>query len=181
MNSGSRGDSLRVTSIKKILIYGSILFILAIAQCSFFSSLTFLPATPNIVLGALAAIALFETRECVAVFSLCAGFMIDALGGSGITASAAIMLAFSVILCSVSAKILKGFFPWVLMLALASILSVCETYLRLILAGHADNTAFVFGGILLPELIYTFFISLPLYFIFKLAAKTCKSKGRFKM
>lgn len=181
MRIGAHGESLHITAVKKILVYGIILFILTIAQCSFFSSLTFLSATPRIVIGAVAAVALFETRQTATVFALSAGFMLDALGGSGITVSALVMLLFSVILSSLASKILKSFFPWMLLLAIASLLSAAETYLRILIAGSANDITFVIGKILLPELLYTFLFSLPLYFIFGLAAKFCKSKGKFKI
>lgn len=181
MNTGTRTRSLRSTTIKKVTVYGLILFILAIAQCSFFSNLTFLPVTPSIVIGAVAAVALFENAETATVFAISAGFMADALGGSGITVSALVMLLFSVILSSIASKILKGFFPWVLLLAIASLLLGVQTYLRLAIAGRASDLAQILEKILLPEIICTFIFSLPLYFVFKLAAKFCKTKGKFKI
>ena len=76
---------------------------------------------------------------------------------------------------------LKGFFPWTLILALASLISSLYTYLRFVIGGQANELSFVFLKILLPELMMTFLFSLPLYFIFKIAAGFCETKGKFKL
>ena len=181
MNIRHRGDSARSITLKKIAVYGGMLFLLAIAQCSFFANLTFLPATPNIVIGAITAISMLESRHTATVFSLCAGFVIDALGGSGIPLSTLIMLLFSIILTSLAAKMLKNLLVWSLILTLSCALSTLATYLRLLAAGYVKDIYFVFIRISLPEFLLTLLFSLPLYFLFKAAVKFCNSKGKFKI
>ena len=181
MNIRMQGELPRSSTIKKTAIYGVLIFFIAIAQCSFFPNLTFLAATPNVAIGAVAAIALFESERVLCVFAISAGFILDAIGGSGVLVSPLIMLAVSVILSLISRKMLKGFFPYTLILAVASALSALSTYIRLLISGTLPSYSYLFLKLLLPELLMTFIFSLPLYIIFKTASKLCEAKGKFKM
>ena len=181
MNLRPQGELPRSQTIKKTAIYGAMIFLISIAQCSFLANLTFLKITPNVVIGAIAAVALFENERVTTVYAIASGFVLDAVGGSGILVSPLVFLIISVLLSLISSKILGSFFPYTLLLLVASALSGLSTYLRLILAGSLPEYSFLFGKLLLPEFISTFVLSLPLYPIFKLAARLCESKGKFKM
>lgn len=181
MNLRSSNDVPRAATLKKVAIYSAIFFIIAVAQCSFFANLTFLGVVPNLVIGAVAAISLFESEHTSAVASIGAGFLTDALGGSGISISPLLFLSVALLLSALSKKILKGFFPWILLLTVANLFGIACTYLRLLISNTLPSTELLFKTIILPEFFYTLLFSLPLYFIFKFAARLGETKGRFKI
>lgn len=172
---------LQTGTLKTILILGITLFLLTVLQCSFFSGLSFIGATPNIVMGAVAAVALFEDERTATVFSVAAGFMLDALGGAGLPLSPLVMLIASIPLILISKKMLKGFFPYILLLPVAALLSAISTCIGLLTAGRIPEYSYLFSEILLPEFLATVVFSMPLYPLFKLLSKLCESKGKFKM
>ena len=79
-------------TLKTVLLLGVTVFLLAVFQCSFLSGLTFISAIPNVVMGAVAAVAFFENERTATVFAIAAGFMLDILGGAGLPLSPIIML-----------------------------------------------------------------------------------------
>ena len=168
-------------TLKKTLILGGAIFLITVIQCSFLSGLSFINVTPNIVIGAIAAVALFEDERTVTVFSVAAGFMLDALGGSGIPISPIVMLIASVALTLISKKMLKGFFPYALLLLAAALFAAIATCLDLLFAGRIPELSYLFSRILIPEFIFTVLFSFPLYPIFKLLSRLCESKGKFKI
>jgi rod shape-determining protein MreD len=181
VNPRQPSEAFRAGVIKKAVILGFAAFILAVLQCSFLSGLSFLSATPDIVMGAVAAVALFNDERTATVFAISAGFILDALGGSGIPISPLTMLLASVLFSLLSKKMLKGFFPYSLLLLLASAAAAIFTAFSLLLAGRDVVADFIVKSIMIPEFILTFIFSVPLYPLFKLISRLCESKGRFKI
>ena len=62
-----RGVRIRPDVWKRVAVYGLLLLILGAAMCSFFAQLTRLPATPDLILGAVLAIALLDGRKTAAI------------------------------------------------------------------------------------------------------------------
>ena len=60
----------------RILCYGLLIFVLASAECSFFAVLRFLPATPDLLLGAVVAVSLLDQRRASLVFAMAAGLLL---------------------------------------------------------------------------------------------------------
>ena len=168
-------------TLKTVLLLGVALFLLAIIQCSFFSGLSFIGVTPNIVMGAVAAVAFFENERTVTVFSVAAGFMLDVLGGTGLPISPVVMLVASVVFTLISKKMLKGFFPYFLLMPVAAFFATVSTCLGLLFAGRIPELSYLFFKMLIPEFFLTILFSLPLYPFFKLLSRLCESKGKFKM
>lgn len=181
MNRRSQAEPIRTGAIRSALVLGASVFILAIIECSFLAGLDFLPAVPNIVMGAVAAVALFENERTATAFAIASGFILDAIGGSGIPISPIVMLAASVALSLLSKKMLKGFFPFILLLAASSLFAAASTALSIVLAGIDISAGYLIKSILVPEIILTILFSIPLYPIFKLLSKLCGSKGKFKI
>ena len=180
MTPRKQNPTQKAANLKRIAVYGSLLFFLGIAQCSFFASLTFLPATPSIMVGAVAAVAMFESERAAAVCGIAAGFLADTLGGSGLSLSPLFYFILALIISAAAKKVLKGFFPWSLLLFLASFLGSAFTLICIRI--NTDSLGFVYAlkAILLPQFILTFIFSLPLFFIFRAAFRLCAKKGKFK-
>lgn len=172
---------LQAGTLKTVLLLGVTVFLLAVFQCSFLSGLTFISAIPNVVMGAVAAVAFFENERTATVFSIAAGFMLDILGGAGLPLSPIIMLLASVLFTLVSKKMLKAFFPYLLLMIAAALASAASTLINLIFAGRVPEFSYLFSKILIPEIILTVIFSIPLYPLFKLLSRLCESKGKFKM
>lgn len=181
MAARSRNELLRTETLKRIAVYSCVFFFVAVLQCSFFANLSFINSTPNIILGALAAVSLFESEKTAAVSGVGAGFLADALGGAGFSISPVLMLLFAVILSTVARKVLKSFFPWLLLLLVASVLGAVGTFISILIFGALPEASYLLLKIILPEIISTFIFSVGLYFVFKLAAKLCETKGKFKV
>ena len=61
--------------VKKILVYSLLSLLLASLQCSFFARLSICPATPDLMLGLVAAIALLDSREAAAICGIGCGVL----------------------------------------------------------------------------------------------------------
>ncbi|MBQ8141506.1 MAG: hypothetical protein IJ038_07425 [Clostridia bacterium] len=176
-----RNDTPKSAVLKRVAAYGILFFILGVAQCSFFTNLSFLSAVPDIVLGAVAAVALLDTQKTAAICGIASGFMIDALGGSGLSLSPIVYFAIALICSELSKKMLQSFLSWIFVLAAASVLNSLFTYAYISLS--FENAAFsaVFKSILLPEALTTAVFSLPIFFIVKLCVRIAEAKNKFKM
>ena len=176
-----RSETPRATVIKRVALYGIMFFVLGVAQCSFFANLTFLRAVPDIVLGAVTAVALLDSQGSAAVCGIASGFMIDALGGAGLSLSPLFYFLVALICAEISKKMLPNFFSWVFVLITSGILNSAFTFLYLKLSFENITFSAIYRTILLPEFLSTVIFSLPIFFFVKLFVRISDSKGRFKM
>ena len=167
--------------IKRIVIYGLLIFILSVAQCSFFTNLDFLKVTPNIIVGAIAAIALCDSQKTACICAISAGFLIDALSGSGISVSPIALFAVALISCEISKKLLRNFLTWIAVLIPAILTDALFSLAYLYLEFERFSLSTVIKGIMIPEMIYTAIFSLPLFFIVKPCSRLANSKNKFKV
>ena len=181
MNTLRRNQASKAALIKRIIIYGITFFILGVAQCSFFNELSFLSATPNIILGAVAAVSLLDSQRSAAVCGIAAGFMIDALGGTGISISPIALLCVALLCSEIAKKILPTFVSWVILLVPASLVGSVFTMANIFLLVGRFQISSVFKSILLPEFILTVIFSIPLFFIIKLCVRLADAKNKFKI
>lgn len=181
MNNAHRNQAAKAAVIKRIIIYGITFFILGVAQCSFFNELSFLSATPNIILGAVAAVSLIDSQRSAAVCGIAAGFLIDALGGTGISLSPIALLCVALLCSEIAKKILPTFISWVIILIPASLTGSIFTLANIFLLVGKFQLSAVFKTILLPEFILTVIFSVPLFFIIKLCVRLADAKNKFKI
>ncbi len=71
--------------LQKAMIYGGAIAVLAILQTAFFSRFPLFGATPDLMLAAVLAIAMFEGERAGCVAGIFAGFFIEAIGGVGLS------------------------------------------------------------------------------------------------
>lgn len=181
MNISHRNQSVRGAVIKRIIIYGIMFFILGVAQCSFFNELSFLSAVPNIVLGGVAAIALFDSQRAAVICGISAGAMIDALGGSGISISPVALLCVALLCSEIAKKMLPSLISWILILLPAALVGSLFTVANIIISVKSFGFVAVLKSILLPEFILTIIFSIPLFFIVKLCSRLADAKNKFKI
>ena len=165
--------------VKRILLYGVLILLAGTAQCGFFSTLSFLPATPDLVLGCLLGIALLDSGRVAMVASLPAGFFMDAIGGSGIALLPLVYFLTVALMSRLAAKLLPRFLPYAVLLIPGAALRACFTLLQWVLAnGVLPKTRQVWWG-LLWEVLCTVIVCLPLYPLIRLARIPLVKKSKF--
>lgn len=174
-------DTSRVMITRKILVYGVIFFLLAIIQCSFFTRLSFIPATPDLVLGTLVAISLFDSRESTAVSAVASGFIIDAIGSGGLSFSPLIFLATACLCGELTKKFLPRFITFAVSLIPAAALSAVLSALLVRITSEGVSFAALLRSAVLPEVVCTVIFSLPVYFIIRPASRFTEAKNKFKI
>ena len=53
--------------IRRALVFSPVIFLLAVAQCSFFAQLKILPAVPDLMIGVIVAIAMLDSQKAAVV------------------------------------------------------------------------------------------------------------------
>ena len=147
--------------IKRTVAYGLLLLILAAAQCAFFARLEILPATPNLVLCAVVAIALADSIPAAAVAGIGGGILLDALGGVGLSLSPLLMFLAAWWIGSLAAKMMAGMVSYLILLIPTVLLGGVFRLLALLASGETVVRAVRYG--VLPEMICTAVLGLPLY------------------
>ena len=165
--------------LKRILFYGLATLALASLQCAFFPLLDFCPATPDLLLTMLVAIALLDSPKSAAICAVACGFFIDAIGGVGISFSPLIYFSTVLIISFFTEKILEGLPAFLLLLLPALLCRATWTYLCIAAAERRMPAATVFSGTIIPEAICTALFAIPVYFLIKLCVAPLQKHGRF--
>ena len=179
MTWGQKSGMSRQDVIKRIIIYALLLIVVATLQCSFFSNLHVCPATPDLLLGLVAAITLLDSKKSAAIVSVAAGFLADALGGSGYSLSPLYYLAAAVVTGLLSEKVLPVFFSYAMILIPALIVRAGYTLLSILISYGSLPMLFTLKGIILPETICTLLLCLPLWPLTRLCTAPLGSRNKF--
>ena len=152
--------------LKRVVAYGLLLLILASAQCAFFARLEFLPAAPNLILCTVVAVALTDSIRASAAVGIAGGILLDSIGGVGISLSPLLFFLAAWLVGSLAAKMMQNTASYALLLLPTTVLFGGVRLVELLIAGEP-----VFAALRLcvvPELLCTFVLGLPLYGIVKL-------------
>ena len=171
-----RGVRIRPDVWKRVAVYGLLLLILGAAMCSFFAQLTRLPATPDLILGAVLAIALLDGRKTAAIVGVFGGIVIDSLGGVGVSLSPLLYLVVVLTVGGISEKMLPGFFSWLCLLLPSLLLRGLFTALGFLFYTGGLPVGEVLRSVILPEAICTVIFCCPLYFLVKLCVLPIKDR-----
>ena len=169
------------TNVKRLIVYVLLIPLTVIAQCAFFPFIDICPATPDLLLGTLLAIALLDGLESASVCAVCGGFMLDAIGSSGLALSPVIYLVFVLTVGALSRKVLKRFASYSLLLALSLVYRALSTLICLALSGNLSipPEIWVFTEVILPEMLTTALLCLPVYPVVRLCTRAFSNHGRF--
>lgn len=165
--------------LRRVLIYGCAAFLLGVLQCSFFSRLKPFGATPDLILGSLCAIALLDNKKSAVVYAIGAGYFIDALGSVSPSFGALFYLVCAVIAVTVAEKIIPQFFSFAILLLPMLVCRALYTYLSLWLSLGSLPPIGASMGLILPEMLSTFVVCLPVYFVIKLCTIPIGARSRF--
>ena len=181
MNSSYRPESSRQLVIRRTLVFSPVVFLLAVAQCSFFAQLTFLSSVPDLMLGFIVAVAMLDSQKSAAVCGIGAGFVIDAIGASGLSFSPLFYMLCGVLCALLAKKMLSGFLSFAVILAVFSAFKMLFTLFNVLYLTSNASLWRTFANILLPEAITTLIICLPIFFIVKLCMIPIDSKRRLRL
>ena len=173
-------EAVRGTRIKRAVIYGALVLLLSVAQCSFFGQLHVCPATPDLLLGLVLAVLLLDSPYAAAGVALASGCLADALGATAFFLSPLFYFALALALCLPASKMLPTFPSYLLLLVPALIGRAAYTLLCFaLLSGPMPALSYV-GGILLREALCTLVLVLPIYPIVRLCMRPLRARNRFR-
>ena len=155
---------------KRVLLYSVAIFLLTVARGSFFARLEILPVSPDLVLGAVAAVAVVDSIETAAVTGVIGGIIADAVGGFGMYLSPIVYLAAAVAVAIATKKMMPRYLSWLATFPIACIIGGGATVLRSFLFGAPVAFGALIWHIIIPEFIFTVIFSLPLFPLIKLCS-----------
>ncbi len=171
-----RGEGIRPDTLKRIGIYALMLLILGAAQCSFFARLTFLPATPDLMVGVVVAVALIDSPKAGAAVAVGGGFVIDALGGVGISWSPLLYLTVALVMGLLAEKFMVRWVSFAILLLPALFLRSMATMIGAMLLAELLDPKKMLFELLFPELLATALLCMPLYAVVRLCTLPLKDR-----
>lgn len=173
------GEKLRsgvtVSDVVKYVIYGILGILLILLKTTFFSRFRPFGASPDILIVAVAAFALYEGGHAGAIFGAAVGYIADALGGVG-----AVLLPLPYMLlgyfCGIVATDHYKRSPVLFLIfdACAAVVRAVTTLFYMMLTWHSFDLSVVFPSVIVPEILSTLAVSpfpalllLPVYLIFR--------------
>ena len=181
MRTGYRTESNHQLLTRRLAVYAPATFLLAVIQCSFFSQLSFLPATPDLILGLIVGIAMLDSQKAAAVTGVGAGFVIDAIGSSGLSLSPLFYLFVGALCGAFAKKMLPSFISWLVSLFVFSLFKSILTILNVLYISNDPPFIKMLTELLIPEIISTFIICIPIFFIVKLCMIPIDAKRRLRL
>ena len=180
MNS-FRTDVTRPLIWRRFFVFLPVIFILAVAECSFFAQLYFIPATPDLMLGLVVAVAMLDSQHSATVCGIGAGFVIDSIGSTGISFSPLFYMLCGAFCALLAKKMLPSFLSWVVELAIFSAVKGIYTLAGVYYSWSGAPIATVLLRTVLPEMICTFIVCLPIFFVVKLCMIPIDSQRRLRL
>lgn len=171
-----RREGISPELIKRILLFGVLLLLLSAAESSFFGRLRYLPAVPDLILGATVAVTLLDSQKAGAVFGVAGGFLSDALGSTGISLSPILYLLVAVAVGALASKMMAKLPSFSLLMLPALLCRGIFTLGQATLLWGRSPLSDVLRYIVLPELIWTAIFCLPAYGLVKLCTLAFRSE-----
>lgn len=173
------GEKLRsgvtAADVGKYALYAVMSLFLILVETTFFARFRPFGASPDILIVAVAAIALFEGGRAGAIFGVTVGFVADALGGVGV-----ILLPLAYMLVGYFCGVIATDYyrrSWLLFLIFdvsAAVFRMLVSFFYMLLMWHSLDISAVIADVLIPEFISTLVVSpvpalllLPIYLIFR--------------
>lgn len=159
------GISVSSEGIIKGCVAGALLVVLAMLQVTVFTEFRLFGAVPDLMLPLVIAIAMSEGERWGGVFGLCAAFLIDCLGSTGITLLPLLYVPVGYAVGVLGTYYLRGSFT------VRTIYTVCACVLKSIVTVICvvctyDSPEFgrMMGGIVIPEFFSTLVLSVIPHF-----------------
>lgn len=165
--------------VRRVVIYGIMLFFLILVQ----TSLPFIPmfegAVPNLVLIAVAAVGFFDSERAGAVAGIIAGLSLDALGSAALCLMPVAGFVTGYFSGLAAGRILpRDPMPFSVCLAGVSVMNMLLTVIYAYASVPEVRPWLLFVHTLLPELLFTFISGIPVMFLARFCAKLAGRTGR---
>ncbi len=165
--------------LRRLIVYGIAIFLIGVLQCSFFSRLSPFGSTPDLIISAVCAIALLDNKKAALVCAIAAGYFIDALGSTAPSFSALFYLLAATLAIIIGEKLIPKLLSFLLLMLPMLALRGAGTYLNLWIAVGKLPALSVFGSVILPELLSTLTLCVPVYFLIKLCMLPIGARNKF--
>ena len=169
----------RRTLARRIIIYSVAAFVLGVLQCSFFSRLKIFGATPDLLLGSICAIVLLDNARSAMIYAVAAGYFIDAIGAIPPSFSPLFYLLSAVIAAVIAEKLIPRFLSYSLLLVPIVCIGALFTYVELLVWSGTLPSFAQWTAVSLPEMLCSFVLCLPVYFLIKLCTVPIGARSTF--
>lgn len=165
-------------TIGRILLFSLLIFLSGSLQSSLFAALSFVPATPDLVLIAVIGLAVYDGERSGAIAGICAGAFVEALGGG----AHILFMPLFYMLCGyffgvVSRVFLnRNFISWLLYILIAASLRGALSLIHGIFTETDINIYLIFTEIIIPEYFLTIICSVPMYFLVRVTVRPFHKK-----
>ncbi len=175
-----RLNSARAKNIAyKCVVYGIFLFVLSIAQVTFFSKINVLGATPDLLLGAVLLIAMREDQRVASICGIISGFFYCTMGGFVYPFYVIFSFLCGYTLWFVSDRFLgKNYISYLTLALLTFLLKALFNVIESSLFAYTINMINMFSKAILPEFISSMVFCSLSYLIFTAIARLLNSKSR---
>ena len=177
------GGKLRVeingTVLLKALTYGALIVCMAVMQTTVFTRFRPFGAVPDLMLTLVIAISMTEGGKWGAVLGIAAGYLIDALGGTGLALSPLLCMMAGYLCGILTVYYLTNSLPvWGVYMGAAAAVRAVATLIQILSRydGYPLNEAF--AEIILPEMGSTLLLSLFTLGAARLAGRPFRQKKR---
>ncbi len=176
---GTNAARARLTAYKCIL-YGIGLLFIGILQVSFFSKINVFSATPDLLLGAICALAMLEGREVCAICGIISGVVYCSLGGFSYPIYILFSFLCGYILPSVSSRVLgRGYISYLALAVITFAFKVIYNLLEAFITSYSASPIHILIGFAVPEFISSLlFCSLSYLAMLGLSHVFSKSKRK---
>ncbi len=159
-------------TLGRCLLFSVLLFLTAACQASFFSATAVFAATPDLLLGAVMGLAIYDGERTGAISGIAAGVFAESLGGTGIMLMPVFYMMAGYVFGIVTRFFLnRNFLSWIVYMLIASFARGVWTLLYLAATETGFNFVTVFSRIIIPEFFMTVLFSLPMYFLCRICAR----------
>ena len=174
-----------VTKIKSIAykcsVYSIALFVLSIAQVTFFSKINVLSATPDLMLGAVLLIAMKDDQRVSSICGIVSGFLYCAMGGFVYPFYMMFSFLCGYVLWIISDRFLgKNYVSYLALAVLAFGLKALFNVIEASLFAYTINILNMFTKAIIPEFISSMTFCTVSYLIFNALSRLLNSKSNKK-
>ena len=165
----------------KCCIYSIALFVLSIAQVTFFSKINVLGATPDLMLGAVLLIAMKDDQRVSSICGIVSGFLYCAMGGFVYPFYMMFSFLCGYVLWIISDRFLgKNYVSYLTLAILAFGLKALFNVIEASLFAYTINVLNMFTKAIIPEFISSMVFCTVSYLIFTALSRLLNSKSNKK-
>ncbi len=172
------GQFFSSVTLLKILIFSALVFVMATLQSSFFSSVSFFPASPDLILATVIGLGVYDGEKSGAIAGIGGGVLAEAFGAGGDIMLLPVFYMLVGFFFGIVARIFlnKNLLSWLVYMLIASTLRGMLSLVHTVISESDINLFLIFRDIIVPEFTMTVIFALPIFFIVRLCARPFHKK-----